>query len=126
MSLSWKDFQGVNAGVVLELYDRFLADPQSVDDATRTFFESFTPPVQEPRAAGHDPRIAPASDSGLVQCLPPRLVVGAVTLAQSIRRYGHLAAVIDPLGSRPLGDPALVAETHGVSEDDLRALPASL
>src|SRR5262245_42717597 len=56
----------------------------------------------------------------------PEIVVGAVNLAQSIRRYGHLAAAIDPLGSRPLGDPALLPETHNVTEGDLRSLPASL
>jgi 2-oxoglutarate dehydrogenase E1 component len=53
-------------------------------------------------------------------------VVGAINLAQSIRRYGHLAAQIDPLGARPLGDPALEPGTHGVTEADLRAMPASL
>ena len=36
---------------------------------------------------------------------------------QAIRRYGHLAAEIDPLGSRPMGDPALLPETHGITED---------
>jgi 2-oxoglutarate dehydrogenase E1 component len=56
----------------------------------------------------------------------PRVLVGAVTLAQSIRRYGHLAAPIDPLGSRPMGDPALLPETHGVSDADLKRLPADL
>lgn len=39
--------------------------------------------------------------------LNPRAVVGAVSLAESIRRYGRLAAEINPLGSRPMGDPAL-------------------
>ena len=34
-----------------------------------------------------------------------RAIVGAVNLAESIRRYGHLAARIDPLGSDPVGDP---------------------
>jgi len=38
------DFQGVNAGYVLELYDRFKGDPASVDPDTRKFFESWTPP----------------------------------------------------------------------------------
>ena len=34
-------------------------------------------------------------------------IVGAANLAESIRRYGHLAAQLDPLGSTPLGDPSL-------------------
>ena len=36
-----------------------------------------------------------------------RVVVGAANLAESIRRYGHLAARLDPLGSEPPGDPSL-------------------
>ena len=57
----------------------------------------------------------------------PQTIVGAVNLAQSIRRYGHLAAQLDPLGLRmPVGDPSLLPETHGLTEDDLRRLPANL
>ena len=63
---------------------------------------------------------------GAPSSVAPHVVVGAVNLAQSIRRYGHLAAQIDPLGSRPIGDPALLPETHGVTEAELRALPADL
>ena len=119
MSLDWKDFQGVNAALALELYDRFRADPSSVDSKTRAQLERLPPPSSSgapvTRASGTPP-VAASS----------HLVVGAVNLAQSIRRYGHLAATIDPLGSRPKGDPALVPETHGVTEADLRSLPASL
>src|SRR4030095_11604044 len=53
-------------------------------------------------------------------------IVGAANLAESIRRYGHLAARIDPLGSTPPGDPSLWPRAHGISDDDLRQLPASL
>jgi 2-oxoglutarate dehydrogenase E1 component len=118
MSLDWKDFQGVNAGAARELYERYRADPSSVDEAARAFFERSGPPAPSAPAPG----VIAAAGSGI----PPRKFVGAVTLMQAIRRYGHLAASIDPLGSRPLGDPALRPETHGVMEADLRAIPASL
>src|SRR4030095_16789243 len=50
-----------------------------------------------------------------------------VNLAQSIRRYGHLAAKLDPLGLRkPLGDPSLSPENYGITDEDLRRRPASL
>src|SRR5262249_29424451 len=55
-----------------------------------------------------------------------RTIVGAAALADSIRRYGHLAAQIDPLGSEPIGDPSLSPAAHGITDDDLRRLPASL
>jgi 2-oxoglutarate dehydrogenase E1 component len=53
--------------------------------------------------------------------------MGAVNLAQSIRKFGHMASQIDPLGLfNPPGDPDLDLDTHGLSEADLAALPASL
>jgi 2-oxoglutarate dehydrogenase E1 component len=107
----WQEFSGLNRGYVLELYDKYRQDPASVDAETRALFEQW----------------APAEESAArVEGLPLPKIVGAVNLAQSIRRYGHLAAQLDPLGSRPLGDPSLLPETHGVTEEDLRSLPASL
>src|SRR5579871_4644621 len=101
------DFQGVNAAFALELYDRYKVDPTSVDPAARALFERWTPPAAD--TAGPPP----GAEVGVRDAAK---VVGAVRLAQSIRRYGHLAAAIDPLGGRPMGDPALLPETHGVTE----------
>jgi 2-oxoglutarate dehydrogenase E1 component len=108
----WQDFAGLNRGYVLELYEKYRQDPASVDPGTRALFETWTP-------ADEDVRPAP-------EALPLPKIVGAVNLAESIRRYGHLAAQLDPLGTRPHGDPSLQPETHGVTEEDLRNLPASL
>jgi 2-oxoglutarate dehydrogenase E1 component len=107
----WNDFQGPNAGYVLELYERYRQDPNSVDAATRAYFERWTPPAEGAIAAP-----APAIDK----------IMGAVNLAQAIREYGHLEAQLDPLGSQPTGDPGLNPATHGISEEDLRQLPSSL
>ena len=105
--------QGVNAGYVVELYERYLQNPDAVDPATRAVFESWRPS---------------ASDESATASSPPNLhvIVGVANLAECIRRYGHLAAHIDPLGSSPPGDPSLSPEAHGISENDLRGLPASL
>src|ERR1041384_7976806 len=95
----WEGFTGVNRGYVLELYERFRKDPASVDPESRAIFERWTPPV--------DDEDAPGAESGV----SVRRAVGGVNLAQSIRRYGHLAAQLDPLGSKPPGDPSLLPET---------------
>ena len=47
-------------------------------------------------------------------------------MTETIAAYGYRAAQLDPLGSRPAGDPELLAETHGLSEADLAALPAGI
>ena len=89
---AWQGFTGINRGYVLELYDRFRKDPQSVDPETPRALRAMDP-------AGGSRRRAAAR--GRRSAL--RTAVGAVNLAQSIRRYGHLAAQLDPLGSKPLG-----------------------
>jgi 2-oxoglutarate dehydrogenase E1 component len=109
-------FPGVNAGYVFELYERYRQNPDSVDPDTRKAFETWTP--ADPGAPG-----VPAAQ------VTPDLVHKAVAsfdLAQSIRRYGHLGAKLDPLGSAPLGDPSLAPAAHGISDGDLQQLPASL
>ena len=56
-----------------------------------------------------------------------RAAIAAFTLAESIRRFGHLAARVDPLGFHdPIGDPSLAAASHGLTTDTLKKLPASI
>jgi len=114
----WQDFAGLNRGYVLEQYDKYRKDPSSVDPETRALFETWTPPADDNLTG---PALTVDASGVSVQ-----KIVGAVNLADSIRRYGHLAAQLDPLGSKPHGDPSLRAETHGVTEQDLRSLPAHL
>jgi 2-oxoglutarate dehydrogenase E1 component len=127
------EFGGINEGYILELYERFRQNPESVDPATRAAFERtppswdvgqvFSPAELSAGAEAATPQIAGFSTSDPVQL---QKIVGTVNLVESIRKYGHLGARLDPLGSPPWGDPALAPESHGVSEPDLRALPASL
>src|SRR5690349_11097017 len=94
-------FSGLNAGYVAELYERFRQDPQSVDAATRAVFERGDPIVGDAIAAAGPGQAAGtiASGAGMAS------IVGAVNLAESLRKYGHLKAQLDPLGTRPIGDP---------------------
>lgn len=104
---------GLNLGYVVELYERYQQDPESVDPVTRAVFETWRP-VDAAEARGHP---SPADF---------QTIVGVANLAECIRRYGHLAARIDPLGSTPPGDPSLQPQAHGITDEDLRRLPAAL
>jgi len=106
-------FQGVNAGYVVELYERFRQNPESVDPDTRAVFEQWVPADF-------------VDDAGRTSHADVHVIVGAANLAESIRRYGHLAARLDPLGSAPIGDPSLSPRAHGITDDDLKTLPAAL
>ncbi|MGB8348403.1 MAG: 2-oxoglutarate dehydrogenase E1 component, partial [Ktedonobacteraceae bacterium] len=108
-------FYGPNAGYVLELYDRYRKNPASVDAATRAMFEQWSPEQENEITA-------PAGES-LSPPFSVSQVVAASALAHAIRERGHLGARLDPLGSEPLGDPALSPEMHGITEAELELLP---
>src|SRR5262245_33606379 len=102
-------FYGPNAGYVLELYDRYLADPASVDPELRVFFADFTPTLPSTNGlakAATATAVAPAVRAAEApSAVDVQKIVGAAALALGIREYGHLAARIDPLGSEPHGAP---------------------
>ena len=110
-----RDFHGPNAGYILDLYDRYQRDPSSVDPATRAVFEKWQPKPDAIRSVT-EPVAGPLLERA----------VKATNLAQAIREYGHLGARLDPLGRKPPGDPSLSLRFHGLTEDDLRALPADI
>ncbi len=112
----WDQYTGANAGYVLELFERFQRDPASVDDATRAAFRDWTPPQDAAAAA---PAATGTADVSAA--------LAAVALAESIRRYGHLAARLDPIGfNAPIGDPSLNLQSHGLTAEVLRRLPAAI
>jgi 2-oxoglutarate dehydrogenase E1 component len=115
----WDQFSGANAGYVYELYERYQRDPSSVDEATRQAFATWTPaePIAATRPAG-------SSGDGAIDL---QAGIAAFNLAESIRRFGHLAARLDPLGFHdPIGDPSLAPQSHGLTTDTLKRLPASI
>ncbi len=111
--MNMRQFHGPNAGYLVELYERYTANPATLDEATRAFFSQYGPPDAELAASGQTQ-------------LDVTRIVGAARLIRYIRELGHLAARIDPLGSAPPGDPGLELATHGVTVADLAALPAHI
>ena len=111
----WDQFTGVNAGYVFELYEQYRRDPGSVDEATRAAFEHWSPEIEA----------EPAADGRPVAATDLTAAIATFNLAESIRRFGHLAARLDPLGiTDPIGDPSLLPQSHGLTNDTLARLPA--
>ena len=115
----WDQFTGANAGYVYELFERYQRDPSSVDEATRRAFANWTPT---------DPAPGTAAAVALRPSAPDlQAAIAAFNLAESIRRFGHLAAHLDPLGFYdPIGDPSLQPQSHGLTTDALKQLPAAI
>ncbi len=114
-------FYGPNAGYVLELYDRFREDPESVDAETRALFEGISRGDIEFTRPGSQP-FPPAglSTADLTK------IVAAARITRMIREVGHKAAHLDPLGNPPPGDPELELSTHGLTPEDLMSMPAAV
>ena len=119
---------GGNAVYVESLYDAWLAEPASVSEQWRHYFETF-----RGREAGDTPHnaaitrieaaqrqrhtaatAAPASDEHA------RKQAGVLRLLTAYRSRGHLAADLDPLGlALKMDAPDLGLPFHGLAESDL-------
>jgi 2-oxoglutarate dehydrogenase E1 component len=131
--MSVSEVDGLNAGYAQALLEDYLGNPEGVPAEWRTLFEEGAdaviaehPALQRlldaatsdgngtsPVAAAATPeapaaradRAAPAPDSRMLGG-----VAAAMALVKAFRMHGHLAARLDPLGSDPVGDPALEPE----------------
>jgi 2-oxoglutarate dehydrogenase E1 component len=106
-----------NDGVLAEQFERYQQDPASVDESWRQYFRS-----AEALFGG---ATAPAASVDRTDVAYLRKVAAAAQLMQAIRNYGHLAVRVDPLGSEPSGAIELTPEFHGITDDDLRAIPGT-
>src|SRR5215208_2958148 len=111
------EFHGPNLGYILELYEQYRHDPNTVDEATRRLFEKWSP--TEVQASLQAP-LGTARD--LLSS------TGAANLAQAIRVYGYLSARLDPLEDPAAltSYPILTPAFHHVKEEDLYNLPAGI
>jgi 2-oxoglutarate dehydrogenase E1 component len=131
--VSTPEIDGLNSGYARLLLEDYLEDPDAVPEEWRRLFESGAPdlvaghpglqrllelagrnggnghtatapaPVEAPIAAV-EPAAAPAAETDETLL---GAVAAAMALVKAHRMHGHLAARLDPLGSEPLGDPAL-------------------
>src|SRR6187200_909532 len=119
------DVSGPNAAYVAQLLADYQDAPASVPDEWRRLFESggngddaasdgngppAAPPAPEPQQAAAPEASAAVPDATVPEPADPSLpaaVAAAMALVKAYRMHGHLAARLDPLGSEPMGDPAL-------------------
>ncbi|MGE6259616.1 2-oxoglutarate dehydrogenase E1 component [Heyndrickxia sporothermodurans] len=120
----WESFSGPNLGYVMEVYDKFVNDPESVDPEMRVLFEEWgAPSVSEEGLSTHG-----QADISFQLPTNPTVfskMVAAVKLADNIRTYGHLAADINPLNDRKKDTRRIELSEFDLTEEDLKNIPAS-
>lgn len=116
---AWERFHGPNLGYVMEMYEKYVTDPDSIDPEIRKYFEEWGSPEQEripEPPAGLKKRTASFDEFDTV--------VSALELVDNIRVYGHLAAEIYPLKNRERLHELIDPQHYGLTENDLKNIPA--
>ena len=75
----------------------------------------------DPVPAAAAPAAGGTVDEALLQA-----VQAATSVVKAHRMQGHLAARLDPLGSVPRGDPALLPESVDLTPELMERIPASV
>ena len=113
--------QGAQSGEYLRRVDELLQGGRRL---LRSVFASLGLQAAPSRAAcRYTPsrrRRRPPSDEML------RAVAAGMAIVSAYRRYGHLAAHLDPLGAEPVGDASLQPQTYGLTPALQSAIPASV
>ncbi|MGM9926847.1 MAG: 2-oxoglutarate dehydrogenase E1 component [Bacillus sp. (in: firmicutes)] len=115
----WESLTGPNFAYLLSLYDQYLENPESVEEDARQVFESWGGPEAFSYETSATTNAAVTSPSSM------KKVIAAVQLVDHIRKYGHLSANIYPLNNVKKVELRNLNE-YGLTESDLRAIPASL
>ena len=106
-----------NDGYVAEQFEAYRRDPNSVEESWRQFFR-----LAESLGGAAPAGTVPSDAVGAGQQEFARIVAGVARYTAAIRRYGHLAVQLDPLGTPPPGARELTLEHYGITDSDLDAV----
>ena len=114
----WKDFYGPNMGYVEEQYELYKENPNAVDPSLKAVFDEHG----APKWLDHTGQEQQVTASFSVE--DARKLTAAMKYVDAIRRYGHLEADIYAVGGRDETTDLLKPETYGLTEADLKSIPA--
>ncbi len=114
--------QGAESGAFLATLDHLLQGEEHFYDTIAESLQLSAIRYQLVPAASQRPGAAAAAVT------PDMLhhVAAAMALVKAFRTHGHLAARIDPLGTEPLGDPALDPGPLGLTPEIMASIPTPL
>jgi 2-oxoglutarate decarboxylase len=113
--------QGAESGAFLGRIEELL---KGGDGFYEEVFRSFG--LEAPAAPPKTAVTAPAAPAAMPSEEMLSHVQAATSLIKAHRMHGHLAAHLDPLGSEPIGDPALEPSTVGLTPEVMEQIPAHI
>jgi 2-oxoglutarate dehydrogenase E1 component len=121
----WSQFYGPNLGYVMEMYEQYLEDPDSVDPELKQLFEQWGAPTTEAEQFEHSESVSKTHQTFRLPENPTIFskLVAAVKLADNIRHYGHLAADINPLNNQNKDTRRIELSEFDLTEEDLKEIP---
>jgi 2-oxoglutarate decarboxylase len=115
--------QGAESGAFLATVDHLLQGDQGfydlIDENLQLSAESYQI-VKATPAAKREEAPGPVAPEMLYH------VAAAMALIKAFRMHGHLAAHLDPLGTPPIGDPALNPGPLGLTPEVMAAIPSKV
>ncbi|MFZ0128043.1 MAG: multifunctional oxoglutarate decarboxylase/oxoglutarate dehydrogenase thiamine pyrophosphate-binding subunit/dihydrolipoyllysine-residue succinyltransferase subunit [Candidatus Dormiibacterota bacterium] len=122
--------QGAESGEFLGRVEALLDGADGFYDAVFSSLGQIMPELEAGPVRSASPA-APAPAPGPTPgTAPDRVLLAAMQAATSLvkahRTHGHLGAHLDPLGSPPIGDPAMDPSTYGLTQDLMEQIPADL
>ena len=102
-----------NDGYIAEQFEAYRRDPTSVEESWRQIFR-----LAESLGGVAPPTALAATEATDLQAFAHK-VAGVARYTAAIRRYGHLAVQLDPLGTPPPGAVELTLEHYGITDADL-------
>ncbi|MDQ0255184.1 2-oxoglutarate dehydrogenase E1 component [Evansella vedderi] len=118
----WSQFYGPNLGYMLDVYEDYLQNPDSVDEKLKLFFEKWGAPEDHVDGPSIHEGQSVSKYSSSEQLLA---MANAIKLGDSIRRNGHLMANISPVEKRE-GEDLFSLKDYGLTKEALRSIPAYL
>ena len=113
--------QGAESGAFLGMVDRLLQGEEK-------FYQVIAESLKLPAGS-----VAVARTSGSVKAPQEPVasemlfhVAAAMALVKAFRMHGHLAAHLDPLGTDPIGDPAVDPASLGLTPEIMAAIPSKV
>lgn len=114
----------------------FLARIEALLDGAGGFYDEVfaslgaAAPAPEPLRAASAAVVAPVEAGAAAAAASGHTLLAAMQAATSLvkahRTHGHLGAHLDPLGTPPIGDPAMDPATYALTPELMRQIPADL